>query len=594
VFPSFLLIFAIAILVALRVSADASQPTAVTVFPAVVPEGRDFATWVLADPWDMDQFSDVSQYINESGVAIHLQNIQVAEGIFSAQSVGDDAQFYTLFPGYQSAINAGKVGARYPIDTSVYQCLYMRMRVDSDTSDDIRIFWFADNRLALGPHGVTYGINHTSNKWAIYTANLELMTDHAWSDQLWAERSEWQGLRIDPTKKPGVNFYVDWVRLTDCNPVTTTLAWTPVAEYVEIWAGIDQTSPDFKVSDVWGSDGSYILDVQGWEPGTYYLGIKDSSGLTWSANPLKIDPAPRSTFIKPSFDSGESLRWEMDTANDVADARCIQHTFQGGVLDLVTLPPAALPPECVAGGPSDPRLILTVPTTPVDTTQYRYLTVRIYTEGPWQDVNNGWMMRWIWKTYENGNPNQWCYNVSNDIPFDRGWDTLAVDLHDAFEGLTEDYAGGPFCHHRNWSDDPTDYLRLDPNENTTALPLHQQLDWIRLSRMDRTTQGSLFPIKLKLSESMHTLSFDFYYTTDRSDPRQHPATIFKGNTSAPPASYDHHIYLPLVQARWPSQETVFLWDTTAVSTGEYYICVEVNDRLNTTLRCSEAPVEVYP
>jgi hypothetical protein len=50
--------------------------------------------------------------------------------------------------------------------------------------------------------------------------------------------------------------------------------------------------------------------------------------------------------------------------------------------------------------------------------------------GVWQDVNKGWIARWIWQTSDN------CFEVTNDIPFDTGWQTLEVDLHDPLEGLS--------------------------------------------------------------------------------------------------------------------------------------------------------------
>ncbi|HOU12361.1 MAG TPA: hypothetical protein PKZ84_04535 [Anaerolineae bacterium] len=591
--PEIFFIVLVIVVITQTVTVDANVQN-VTLSLFAVPEGRDFATWVLTDPWDMQQFSDISMYLNESNVAIHLQDIQVADGIFSARSADTDAQFFTLFPGYQSAINAGKVGSRYPVNSSVYHCLYMRMKVDSDLSyDEMRVWWVADNHLFVDTYGVTTGIPLSRSEWAIYSMDLATMSDSVWSPLAWLERPAWQGLRIDPTIKTGVNFQVDWVRLTDCTPVNTTVSWTPTAGSVEIWAGIGQAAPDFKVAtSLSGETGTYTLDVQGWEPGYYYIGVKDATGFSWTEQPLWIDPVPQVKFARPAFNSGETLRWEMNSAAELTGTRCVQAAFGNGVLDLLTLPPAMLPPICAVGGISDPQLDLALPVSLVDTSLFRYLTIHINTEGLWQDVNHGWMMRWLWRTYENGNPDQACYNVSNDIPFDVGWDTLTIDLHDAFEGLTEDYAGGAFCHPRDWSDDPTDYLRLDPNENTLPSSMHQQLDWVRLSRMDRVAQGTLFPIRLKLSEDAATMVFDLYYTSDLSTPRQHAVVIAQG-TSGTPSPLPYHIYLPLVQQNWIATEISFMWDTTAVPVGEYYICSEINDGVNVIVSCSEAPVEVY-
>jgi hypothetical protein len=80
------------------------------------PEGNDFATQVLRSPWTMSDYSEISQYINQSGQSSLLQSINLAGGIFSARSTATaDAQFYPLFPGYWTVMLIGKVGHNYPI-----------------------------------------------------------------------------------------------------------------------------------------------------------------------------------------------------------------------------------------------------------------------------------------------------------------------------------------------------------------------------------------------------------------------------------------------------------------------------------------------
>ena len=93
---------------------------AVTIHPLAVQEGNDYASQVLLDPWDMQEFSDISRYLNELNVVTHLEQIQVVDGIFSAVTASSDPQFYTLFPGYQSSIDVlsmpVKPGSLFPID----------------------------------------------------------------------------------------------------------------------------------------------------------------------------------------------------------------------------------------------------------------------------------------------------------------------------------------------------------------------------------------------------------------------------------------------------------------------------------------------
>src|SRR5258708_14052748 len=134
-----------------------ARPADVGVPGSPVPERADFATLVLRDPWDMSQYSDVSQYLNESGQQAVVSNPAVADGLFTGQSIGNigngpTAHFYPLFPGYANTMPVGSIGARYPIDSATYHCLDIAMQVDSPAAnspgpDQFLIFWFGDNRL---------------------------------------------------------------------------------------------------------------------------------------------------------------------------------------------------------------------------------------------------------------------------------------------------------------------------------------------------------------------------------------------------------------------------------------------------------------
>lgn len=580
------------------------QPTAqaagesVTLSTFLAAEGNDFATARLRDPWDMDEYSDVSMYINESNVAIHLQNIQTSGGMFSAQSVGNDAQFHTLFPGYQSSIPAGKTGARHPITTSRFHCLFIRMQVlSSDTFDEVRVLWFEDNRLT----GSTFGSGRLSDfpfasGWQFFAVDLnavEGLSGAAWSDQL-----EWQGLRIDPTINGGIDFSVDWIRLTDCAQDPVTVSWSGIVGAVEIWAGIGAQQPDFQVppgplSLPSCTSNSCVIDLQGWQPGSYYIGVKRLSDgqIFWTTQPLVIDPAPIIRIARPSFTSGQSIFWPMNELGEIVTAYtvCVGYFFDSGLLDLTTLPPGQLPGNCVSGGNSDPQVVLSQ-SEDVDTSLFRYLVFETSMEGAWQDVNLGWIIRWIWSPYPN------CFQVSNDIPFDVGWQELSLDLHDPTEGLAEDSAGAPgvTCPIRHWQDFPATYLRFDPNENRTTESFHQQVDQITLSAMDRAAAGSKFPIQLDSSEDVGGLSLSFFYTTDAdADPTQN-AIVLVGAPPPPPGPFN--IFLPAIlndAVGGNAARPTFLWDTVGVASGVYYVCLEAADGQNSAVYCSDAPVEVY-
>ena len=136
-------------------SVIASQPTSISIPTAPIHESEDFATLIMGDAWDMTEFSDIDQYLNESGQRDIIRNPRVVDGVFygtSAGSVstGNNGNIYPLFPGYETTMLIGQVGHRYPIDAQLYHCLYFAMQVKSPLTgfvpDRLRVFWFADER----------------------------------------------------------------------------------------------------------------------------------------------------------------------------------------------------------------------------------------------------------------------------------------------------------------------------------------------------------------------------------------------------------------------------------------------------------------
>lgn len=583
----------------------------VSISPTRVKEGNDFATQVLADPWEMNEFTDVARYINESGVVQHLVNVQVANGVFSARSNSSDAQFYTLFPGFNSSLDSVNYpvlsGTIAPIDSAKYRCLSMRTKVARNSGDTMRVFWFGDKNLGNGQFGVTRYIDIPNTSWNLYTIDLSSNFDSANSNTSWSSLSAWRGLRFDPTTQQGIDFSVDWVRLTDCSPVNVNVTWSPVSGQVEIWAGVNAKNADFKVTTLSsGSSGSATIDVQGWQPGTYYIGVKPQSGsITWNSETLTIDAAPYFRFNRPSYNSGASIGWSMSSLSDVntdpdSGTRCLDYYVQDGLLNLNTPPPSQLASNCknnLAMGitVSDPQVVFNMPVISINTDEYRYLTIRTHTNGAFQDINHGWVMRLLWKTFTNNDPNQWCINVSNDIVIEGGWQTIFVDLHNQANGTTEDWVGPGSCHSRHWTDDPATWIRLDPNENATGGDFLQMIDWITFSKVDAVHQGELFPVNISSSESVSNMTVNFYYTTDRSNPKQYTAVISQPAAGMPQGS--NKTFVPMIQtAVNPNlnigQGVTYYWNTSSVPLGVYYICLEGSDNSNRTTTCSPAAVRV--
>jgi hypothetical protein len=572
----------------------------------VVREGNDFATRVLSDPWDMNEFTDISQVLNNSGRNHLIRDIQVVRGIFSAYSTDANyAQFYVLFPGYEFAMHIGKVGQRFPIASQNYHCLYMRMRVDSPIDDSWYAGWLPNTSQVIEPGqgGQMWGkLLHNDDlpagSWRIYSVDLANSQGHFYES--WTDRPYWKGLRIHPTNKPNVHFEVDWVRLTDCNPVIYDINWVSIDGQSRLWAGIGASKKDFMITDLASEQNSFPWDVQGLEPGEYFIGVEANGETTWLTQSLRIEAAPRIKFIRPSPFSGEDYAfhtgnpWDFSSTSDIISIHCASWSVEQGLLILNTLSPRFQPSFCLGSIQEvDTRIYISLPTNPLIGHTYRYLSFHHTIDGTQSLVADGMIGRLIWK-YGN------CTQVSEDIPYEVGWQTYSIDLHNPSLGFAEEAAG---CGRDYWMNSGQIIsLRFDPNENWTGnlvpdITFHQQFDWIRLTKMDQATQGRTYPIKVNLNKPAEDLTaLTFYYTTDLGRPTQNLAQPF---TPAPPAG-PNLIYLPLTLGPGIADpfvaglegDVTFQWDTSDVPAGEYTLCAVANDGYNEAIYCSDAPVQI--
>jgi len=591
-----ILIISVSFLIYSQISTPNLAVSATSISPQVSPEGNDYATQVLTNAWDMNDYKDISKYLNNSGVYINLGNVQVLNGIFSAQTQTTDGYFFLLFPGYLGGFNPGAYGENYPI-SSKYHCLSIRAKIESDESDEIRVFWFADSRLADGPFGVTDNFTKIiPNEWAVYNFDLNTSFDGANSNTPWAARSSWQGLRIDPTTRSFKNFAVDWVRLTDCSARFETLSWSPMNAPVEIWMGRTANSMETKIAEISEELSSYKFRIDGWEAGDYYMAVKNTSTGSTQWSQFKIAPSPKIDISKPSFISGEGLTWHMNSSEELVFGQdktsCAISSFADGSLNLITNPPASIESECLAGGYSDPKLFFTMPVTTFNPVEYPYISYKMYTQGAWQDINKGWVGRWLWYYVKNYTL---CIGVTYGISIDVNWERYSINMQDPAIGIPN-YT--EYCSPQPWAANTISYLRFDPNENDTTSTINQKIDWVSLNKMDKVQKGNLFTIIISPSKPIEELKLNFFYTSSLNQIPGTPITVTELPTLPNnPVQSPHNVFFPLIM-NGPSsliQDGLkYYWDTSNLATGNYYICIQSQDTTgNISLDCSEAPVQVY-
>ncbi len=604
-----------------------NDATTVTVPANAIPFAPDYAFTELQDAWDFSQFTDISIFLNGAGRYVSLTNPQVANGIFSATSIGNytanNAKHFPVYPTYPDAMRTGRYGIVHPVKSSSYRCFYVAMKVNSlpypqvPFFDGFRVMWYKNESLVpqgARPNGGTQDIKmhdeggfsdpYPLRLWKLFKVDLTSPPGGIFTNSAtWLESAEWQGIEFNPTLFSNTFFEIDWMKLANnCNSESAYQAninFSPSVAINTIWINPTGTNRNIRVAtDVSGSSGQYTLDTKGFQAGSYRVGLGDKLNCCtqWSSQNLMINDPPSVSVLRPSFISGEDYAtnagnpWDMDSS-DTASLECFSAgSFSNGELSITTNPPSQIPSGCRGGiGEADPKIYLNTPLEIPPNSGYRYLSFRMYQNGPWQYVSDGMIVRWIW--YAGTPSNKFAY-VSHEVALDVGWHTYHVDLFDTFNGTPVESQSGSLT---PWKDSATIHaLRLDPNENYTgnivpALTFNQAIDWIKLTKMEKITRGQPFTVEWYSSESLPASAFQVFYTSDSAVPRQHPAASW--SFPLPPAQ-PFRQFVPGIFTF--SGTYKHFWNTGGVAPGQYYLCVEANDGTNTNISCSEAPVEVVP
>ena len=573
-------------------------------------EGYDFATRVLSDPWDMEQFTDISQWLNNS--ATYLLNIQVANGIFSATTASSYSEFYPLFPGYIVGMNAGKIGAMYPIASSQFACYATAMYASWSTGTNyFLVEWMADRDLTRWTRpddlwGAAYPYYLTNGTWKLYQGNLS--SPPQLINKPWNYLATWQALRIVPSTVANTQFSIDWIRLTDCNPVWVTFSGLSAGTY-NLW--IVHGSPERQIlareAFSPAGDGTFAWDAQGVEPGSYTYYIKTTTGTTVQQGSLSLDDTPIVSFNRPAQFSGieygtaSGNAWDIEPS-DVTSISCANYSFANGMLYLDTLPPSQLSDGCVGigAGESDPHIFLNTPDHG-NLSAYRYLSFNMSQNGSIAYPDKGMIVRLFWQLDRIGLTD--CWYTSHAIALDVGRHTYTIDMYDTRNGTPEARTPAD-CPAVTWANQasvgPLVKFRIDPNENVLTWTFHQEIDWIRLTRVEPVHQGQPAEVRLLVNDTVAELTtLDLYYTTDRNQPAQHPAARY----TPPTISGSHLFFLPMTLrlpvpaysdpfvAALPA-DVIYWWDTTGVSPGTYYICAVAGDAHTTAAYCSQAPYQI--
>ncbi len=525
-----------------------------------VAEGRDYALHELGNRWDME---DAADFVLTESRNVSNEVLPTGSGTYSATSLGDP-QLWLTFPGVISSISL-QPGARYPIDTSLYRKVAVKIQHDSATNERLQMLFV--NEPIFNAPGRTNLIRIDQGGWRILI--FDMIDDiNVNSPKQWTEFAEISGFRLDPVAsvQSGIDVEIDWVRLvapsSPDDPSAYNVTWNSSglgSETLEIIA-VDSDGVEASLAEgVAASSGSNLTDVSALPPGDYTIRLRSSGGTEAdSPGPLTINEAATFNFTQPDRRG--------DVANDYAT---VVAGNPWGPFDAGDIAPQTMNVTNVsfAGGNysatatnNDPNVVFTTPVN-VDVDEYRMLSFDYELEGP-RDLRTpegGSVIRIVWRLLNND------FVTTDDIVVQEGRNEYVIgDLKQAqLEPAPPNFG---------W-DDPIKQFRFDPHEFS---PKFNNLD-------DRD-----FTIYSMVLAPLDNADPDFTFewvATDGDDDAT--ISIFLDPDTNP----DNGNEILVVENLAENSTSDFDWTSTA-PIGEYNVFARIDDGLNEVVRYADGPLDV--
>jgi len=383
-----------------------------------IAAGRDYATEVLGDPWDMSNAADIN-LAESAGITFPTFN----GGIFSAFTTNSDPGLILLEPGLGSTQRQGRTGKNFPIDTTLYRIFSIHMNVSVASS--FQVIWYVDTQA--GPVAVSAFIPTTPG-WRVYTVDLATVPIVGGTVTSWSGQPA-TGLRLDPTTVAGSTFAIDWIRLTAVGDASTSYTAT------------------FAASDA-GSNAvvNLYLDTEAdWNNGyatRIATGLREDTASSFAMQLAAYAPGNYFVEGRASRDYASLMLenpWDMSDAADIQAVGNIGSvSFAGGVFSGTSTT-------------NDPAFELNVPFNGpdyIDTSVYRTLSFQMTVSAPGQ-------MQVIWMRTDSG-----AYFATPLFPTSAGSRVYTVDL-----GAEPNWTG------------LVRLLRIDP---ALAAGVNISVDWVSL------------------------------------------------------------------------------------------------------------------
>jgi len=593
--------------------------------PLEIAEGDDFFTDVLNDPIDFDKRRDFlwEESFDESSISV--------TGDWTGAYNGENSRAGYVFPFFQGlpgALNLGRTGANFQVDTSKYDLVTYRDTVsvrDSDLTDGNNkrakraLYW--TNEVAFPVAGTEdFVVANDAFRAPVglflpFADATALMPIFPLGDFAAWTAADVYGLRIDSATQAaaGETVSYDWVRLSDADSTTDiALSWqtadlpaTPHPKTVHVYLDDNNTGYDGTLLAVWGvqpgaanpsngrfynmpeSDGVYNLPGAALPPGEhyFYLEVYTGGGATeadyqllatsgYSAK-VTVNAKPRVTITSPSALSGPDYAddilanpWDMASSADVAnlDKPMFQKNFQNEVFENGYFrAEAIIPAESPEQIQSDSQVWLTISELqPIDTAKYRYFSYQMSLD----ETGYGNISDKV--------ANGWVARVTwwnNGIALDGG-QTNDILTYEGVNTYTIDLAGDNVLENEGnalvpWQTNPTiSNMRIDTSE--VDQPTYFNIYDVKLTGKPAPTRDGFFTVAFDLTDfEGDAVSVQVFRDTDAQGA---DGVALADPQVLPPGSHD------------------IIINTAGLGPSDIYIYVVADDGTNQTTTYSEVPI----
>jgi hypothetical protein len=564
---------------------------------AVLRAGLDYATDTLGDAWDFSNRADVAidpaqiDGFSAAGQNDGVSGFSVAGGLAGGTTsltrggANNGSNFYLLQRAYYTTVNPGRTGRRFPIDPATYSKLAFKMT--SGRSDQFpRVFWFHND---LGdPAGDAAGVRLVPENnlpapsgTNIFVIDLNkagtFLSGAAWTSGVV------KGFAMFPNSS-AVSYPVqfDWVRLIpgDSHPAVSNLhiTWTGTSSNVTIQV-VDASNTTLTVA-TGVSGNAYDWNYGVLPPGAYTLKVGTATRT------FTINTPPTITVTDPDETGGEDFAttvlgnpWDMNDQLDVIhpNVNIADHllapSFSNGIFTATS---DGVPVAYTSGGipVGDPQVYLLSnqsdanTTNIVNTQKYHRLTFSVLVDHAF-DLQRGSVARVFWgsassTTNQGGTP----YNVttSKDIITWPGSNSYTIDL----AALTTAPDGGlELTNATPWTAKNVRHFRIDPLEfGNEQVTFHYG------------------PVKLAADDETTNDSFTIHFTGTDPDNTGDTVALYYDTDQNPGAG------LTLITSGIALGAGQYIWNTSQVPSGTYYIYAVASDGLNSVGHYSSGPVKV--